>query len=42
MDVFIYAAPDGIDYSRWWMEHEMLQLVAIESLKRVYYALFVT
>ncbi len=42
MDVFIHAAPDGIDYSRWWMEHEMLQIVAIESLKRVYYALFVT
>ncbi len=42
IDVFIHGAADGIDYSYWWKDHEMLQRVLLELLKRIYYSLFLT
>jgi len=38
-EVYIHGASDGIDYSRWWKDHEMKQRVGIELLKRIYYFL---
>ncbi len=40
IDVYIVGAKDGIDYSRWWTDHEMLEAVGFELVKMVYYSLF--
>ncbi|MBH38503.1 hypothetical protein CL658_05665 [bacterium] len=39
-DIFIHAAEDNIDYSGWWQDHDMIERVVFESLKRIYYHFF--
>ena len=34
------GADDGVDYSRWWRDHEMKQTIWMEFQKMVYYFLF--
>ncbi len=41
INLFIVAAEDGIDYKNWFKDHESIEKIGIELIKRVYYKLFV-
>jgi len=42
INLFIVAADDGINYKNWYKDHESIQKIGIELIKRVYYKLFVS
>tara|TARA_B100000427_G_scaffold160036_1_gene133070 strand:+ start:10185 stop:10820 length:636 start_codon:yes stop_codon:yes gene_type:complete len=38
-DIYVLGSEDNVSYSHWWKDHEMIERVGLELIKRLYYFL---